>query len=227
MNRTHLISILSVVAWLASFGVIWRSLHDAPPEKPVALPMEIGRMLAAETGKLLKPGGRIVLISRDTETFPQPSFDALTAALQKALKEAGTPPVAVRAIQLDPLRPLQVPPGDFVELLRKAGPADVIVSLLGPPFLSDEQRAALGAVKPRVVAFWPGTLAEYENLRPLFEQHLLSAAILHRPEGLGLTSKGTTTTTTTTSRGRVNRFDDLYQVVSGTGIPPVPFPGIP
>ena len=224
MNRARLISGLSVVVMLASFGAILRSLHDAPPAKPAALPAEIGRTLAAEAGKLLKPGGRIVLISRDTESFPQPSFDALAAALQRSLKEAGTPPVAVRAIQLDPLRPLQVPPGDFVELLRKAGPGDVIISLLGPPFLSDEQRVALGPVKPSVLAFWPGTLAEYGNLRPLFEQRLLSAAILHRPEGLGLAGKASAAMT---SRAQGNRFDDLYQVVSGTGIPPVPLPGIP
>ena len=224
MTRARLRLVLSIVVMIASLGAIWRALHDAPPARPAALPAEIGRVLAAEAGKLLKPGGRIVLISRDTESFPQPSFDALTGAVQRALKDAGTPPVTTRAIQLDPLRPLQVPPGDFVELLRKAGPADVLVSLLGPPFLSDEQRTALGPVKPRVVAFWPGTLAEYGNLRSLFEQRLLSAAILHRPEGLGLAGKGGSAMAPSS---RALRFDDLYQVVSGTGIPPEPLPGIP
>jgi hypothetical protein len=222
MKRARIISVLSVLVMLASLGAIWRALHDAPPSAPSDLPAEVGRVLAAEAGKLLGPGGRIVLISRDTESFPQPSFDALNASMQKALKQAGTPPALIRAIQLDPLRPLQVPPGDFVELLRKAGPADVIVSLLGPPFLSDEQRAAVGTVKPKVVAFWPGTLAEYGNLRPLFEQRLLSAAILHRPEGLGLAAKGGAP-----AAGRSARFDQLYQIVAGTGIPPVPLPGIP
>jgi hypothetical protein len=222
MNRARVISSVSVLVMLASLGAIWRALHDAPPSTPTALPAEIGRVLAAEAGKRLGPGGRILLIARDTESFAQPSFDALNASVQQALKQAGTPPALVRAIQLDPLRPLQVPPGDFVELLRKAGTADVIVSLLGPPFLSDEQRAALGTVKPKVVAFWPGTVAEYGNLRPLFEQHLLSAAILHRPEGLGLRGNGGAA-----SGGRASQFDTLYQVVAGTGIPPVPLPGIP
>jgi hypothetical protein len=222
MNRARVISAVSVLVMLASLGAIWRALHDAPPSTPAALPAEIGRVLATEAGKRLGPGGRILLIARDTEAFAQPSFDALNASVQQALKQAGTPPALIRAIQLDPLRPLQVPPGDFVELLRKAGTADVIVSLLGPPFLSDEQRAAVGIVKPQVVAFWPGTLAEYGNLRPLFEQHLLSAAILHRPEGLGLAGKGGAA-----MAGSARRFDTLYQVVADTGIPPVPLPGIP
>jgi hypothetical protein len=118
---------------------------------------------------------------------------------------------------LDPQRPLQVPPGDFVELLRKAGTSDVIVSLLGPPFLSEEQRASVGVVKPRVVAFWPGTLEEYANLRPLFEQRLLSSAVIHRPEGLGLGSK----------TPPAEKFEVLYQVVNGNRIPPTPLPGLP
>lgn len=219
MNRARVKLLVSVLAILAAAAAVWRSLHDAPPSFSASVPSEIGRVLALEAGKLLKPGGKVIVIARDTEAFTQPAFDAVLRSLNQTLREAGTPPVAVRSIQLDPQRPLQVPPGDFVELLRKAGTSDVIVSLLGPPFLSEEQRASVGVVKPRVVAFWPGTLAEYANLRPLFEQRLLSSAVIHRPEGLGLGGK--------TPTPPAEKFEALYQIVNGNGIPPTPLPGLP
>ncbi len=223
MKRERIKIASSILALLVAGAAIWRSLHDGPPSGPAAIHREVGRVLAEEAGKRIQPGGRIVVIYRDTESFPQPAFDVALKALLGGLKDAGLPAPITRAIQLDPLRPLQVPPGDFLELIRKAGVADVIVSLMGPPFLSDEQRATVGMVKPRIVAFWPGTIAEYANLKPLFEQHLLSAAIVHRPEALGFAG---------TARGGnraalPERFDALYQVVSGNGIPSVPIPGLP
>jgi hypothetical protein len=88
--------------------------------------------------------------------------------------------LTTRLIQVDPLRPLQVPPGDFFELLRKSTPGSVIVSLMGPPVLSDEQRAQLGAVKAKIVAFCPGNLTDHVDLRPFFERQLLHAAVVSR-----------------------------------------------
>ena len=224
MNRIRLKVAGSILLILASAAAVWRSAFDAPPAGPGETPRRVGRVLAGEASKLLKPGGKIVLIVRDTAAFPQPAFDAMRVSLEAALREAGTPATITRAIQLDPLRPLQVPPGDFVELLRKAGPADVLVSLLGPPFLSDEQRAGLGVVKPRVVAFWPGTVAEYSNLRPLFEQHLLAAAIVHQPAGLGLPSK--LRRSNSDPSAATGGYDEWYQLVTGAGNPPVPIPGL-
>jgi len=223
MKRERAKLLGSILALLVAGAAVWRSLHEGAPSLPSAIHRDVGRTLAAEAGKLLRPGGRVVVIYRDTESFPQPAFDFALAALKGALKEAGLPAPITRAIQLDPLRPLQVPPGDFLELIRKAGVADVIISLMGPPFLSDEQRASIGTVKPRMVAFWPGTIAEYANLKPLFEQHLLSAAIIHRPEALGLAGPARTGN----SMPSPERFDALYQVVSGNGIPSVPIPGLP
>jgi hypothetical protein len=46
--------------------------------------------------------------------------------------------------------------------------------------LSDEQRAAVGLVRPKIVAFCPGELPDHLDLRRLHEQQVLQAAVLGR-----------------------------------------------
>ena len=89
--------------------------------------------------------------------------------------------MSVERLTIDPLRPLQLPPGDILDILRRATAGDVIVSFMGPPLLSEEQRLSLGGIKPKVVAFCPGSLAAHLDLHLLVEQNLLSTAILGRP----------------------------------------------
>ena len=105
--------------------------------------------------------------------------------------------MTVKPIQLDPLRPVEVPPGDFYETIRRAKPNHVIVSLLGPPVLEPEQRAKLGSVKPKIVAFCTGSLAEQVDLRELIRSGLVHAAIVNKqPAG-----------------GSGETFDQLYAVM--------------
>ena len=61
-------------------------------------------------------------------------------------------------------------------------PGSVIVSLVGPPpLLSPVERQRLGDRLPAIIAFCPGSLPERVNLAVLFDQGLLQAAVVSRP----------------------------------------------
>jgi hypothetical protein len=170
-----------------------RKLHSA-----------IGRVLAKEALSALRPGGQITVITRDTEAFPQPALDILLESFQDEVRRAAGISVGTQTIQLDPLRPVEVPPGDFYELIRRSTAERIIVSFVGPPVLTQEQRVALGRVKPKIIAFCSGNLAETLDLNALFSEGLLHVAVINRPPapargGARLNSSST--------------FDQLYRVV--------------
>ena len=88
---------------------------------------------------------------------------------------------ARESLQVDPLRPVEVPSGDVQEMIGKAPKGSVIVSFMGPPpLLSSAQRRRLEETKPAIVAFCPGSLTERVNLPALFEQGLLQTAVVSR-----------------------------------------------
>lgn len=178
MRLTVLLPILAMVVALAAAGVL---LLEPAPALAEGIHREVGQALAEQALRQLHPGARITVITRDTSAFPQPAVDLALSAFDAAVHRAGTTQVSVERLQIDPLRPLELPPGDTLDILRRAVVGDVIVSFMGPPRLSDEQRLALGAIKPKVVAFCPGSLPSYLDLRLLAEQNLLHAAVLSRP----------------------------------------------
>jgi hypothetical protein len=140
-----------------------------------------GWFLAQQTLRHLKTGGQVILITRDTTTFKNPATEVLLAGFLKKLRQARVTVGSIAALQVDPLRPVEVPPGDFQELIRKAPKGSVIVSLMGPPpLLSSVQRQHLEETKPAIVAFCPGNLPERANLPALFEQGLLQTAVISR-----------------------------------------------
>ena len=57
---------------------------------------------------------------------------------------------------------------------------DVIVSFMGPPLLTSEQRRQLGEIQPAIIAFCPGNWPDRVDFRPLFAKGLLRAAIVSR-----------------------------------------------
>jgi hypothetical protein len=171
INLTIVFAVLAVV-----IGAIFFVTPPAPVDRK--LHSEIGRALAMEASALLKPGGKVTIITRDPEAFPQPAVDALIKTFKRNLKSDAQ--VSKLLVQVDPLRAASVPPGDFFELLRKAKPEDVVVSLLGPPVLSDQQRFILGGVRPKVVALCNGAMSGNLNLRSLSDVGLLHAAVVSR-----------------------------------------------
>ena len=90
--------------------------------------------------------------------------------------------VTTRLLKLNPIRLIAVAPGDFFDVLKKASEEDVIVSLLGPPVLTDRDVQRLGASHPKVVAVCSGWAPRQVNLRRIFEQGLLTTAIISRPD---------------------------------------------
>ncbi len=212
MGKSRLITIVSVAAIAGSLLALFLTFGAYPPGTDATVPREVGRSLAEAATKLLPPGGRITVLARDTSTFPQPAAAATLEALLGEIRKAGATVASVEVMQVDPLRPLQVSPDDFYQLLRRAKANDVIVSLMGPPLLSDEQRQTLGEVKPQIVAFCPGNLPNYIDLRLLAERHLLHAAVLGRP----LPSKAAPPLAET--------FDNLYSRASAADLAKLPSP---
>src|SRR5439155_24301781 len=122
--------IVAILTASAAFAAIFRSSWEFGPAVDRKLHSDIGRVLAKEALSLLRPGGQITVITRDTEAFPQPALDILLKTFQQEIRRAGDIKVGIQIVQLDPLRPVEVPPGDFYELIRRSTADRVIVSLL-------------------------------------------------------------------------------------------------
>lgn len=198
------LAILSVATLVACGVALWLTQVGPPPRVPVRLHAEIGRTLAREAVARLRPGGKVTLLARDTAAFPQPAMSAAVDAFLGELARAGVAEPDVQSLQVDPLRPAQVPSGDFAQFLRRAAKGDVVASLMGPPLLTEEQRSVLGEVRPSVVAFCAGYPPDDATLGQLAEQKLLHAAVLPKPLA----------SIPPVNRGRpvVEAFADLYVV---------------
>ena len=139
-----------------------------------------GAELARQTLSLLKPGGQIMVITRDTTAFQNPASDFLLEGFQRELRRAHASVSDIQRLQVDPLRLIEVPSGDFQNWIHHATAGDVIVSFMGPPLLTPEQRRQLGEIQPAIVAFCPGGWPDWVDFRPLFVQGLLRTAIVSR-----------------------------------------------
>src|SRR5687767_7849330 len=200
-RSTEIITLLSSAAALVT---LFLSSCELPPRTDRKLHASIGKALAKEALRLLGTGGQITVITRDTEAFPQPALDILLASFERAVRREDVIIAEVQSVQADPLRLVDVPPGDFYELIRRSKSGYVIVSLLGPPLLTADQQNKLGRVQPRIVAFCSGTVAETVDLRKLFQAGLLHAAIVNRPAS-PLAPSGPSKSP--------HDFDQLYKVV--------------
>ena len=184
------IRILAVSAIIGAWSILLVSLHGGLGPRVDARPYEAsGRLMAQQTLACLANGGQITVITRDTATFKNPATDIQLASFQKAIGKAHATIHSLRELQVDPLRPIAVPSGDFCEAIRNTPKGSVIVSFMGPPLLTEAERSRLGEIKPAIVAFCSGTLPELVDLRPLFDQGLLQAAVVYR-RGVGRAAPG-------------------------------------
>lgn len=205
MRNHPAINAVALITTAASAIVTWLITTPRLSQPDARLQTELGRTLAQQAVLLGSASGKIVVVLRDTDAFPNPATDSVLVGFTKELQRAGRPSPVLQRMQNDPLRPLQIPGGDFAELIRKGAPGDVIVSFMGPPNLSPEKRGMLGPVQAKVIAFCPGSIPEQVDLRQLADAGLLHGAILNRPStGNGAMS----------SRPRPDSFDDLYQFSS-------------
>jgi hypothetical protein len=140
----------------------------------------VGVALARQAISLLQPGSRITVITRDTSLFPNPATDILMESFQRELRAGHLNISTVEKLEVDPLRRIEVPPGDFQNWIHQAAAGDVIVSFMGLPELTAAQWQQLGEIKPSIVAFCPGNGSEPVDFRPLFAHGQLRAAIVSR-----------------------------------------------
>jgi hypothetical protein len=141
---------------------------------------EAGRVLAQQTLSELKPGGLLTVITRDTAAFQNPASDVLLKSFRNELSRSGVKIDATQAIEIDPLRPVSVPAGDFFQLINKSAKGSVLVSFMGPPVLNETQVSQLGEIKPAIIALCSGPVRDQVELRTLFSQGLLRAAVVSR-----------------------------------------------
>lgn len=163
-----------------SLVALFVTFYDFPPGVDSGLHKAIGEAMARQALDCFQSGGKIIVIKRDTEAFAQPACEIQFEAFRKALAKGGAPAPVQHSLQLDPLRPGEAPAGDFFDIIRKSQPGTVIVSFMGPPLLSPDQRRALRQVKPKIVAFCSGSLAEQVDFKTLFESQLLHGAVVER-----------------------------------------------
>ena len=203
------VSLLVIIAVLTFFAARYFGL---PPKIETRPHIGMGRVLAEQAGRLAGVGGRIVLIAPDVNLFRYPGPEVQLKAFHEALRKANLSVAATNWVKLDPLRVIAAPPGDFASLLRRYGEADVIVSLMGPPNLSNEQRSKLPAKHARVVAVCSGDTPKQINLLPLFEDNLLHAAIISRP----------VPSAPPQTDDPLQWFEHLYQVVTSKNLNELP-----
>jgi hypothetical protein len=181
------------------------------PSFDVAEHTALGEVAAEQALKLVGPNGRVTLIARDTEAYPNPATDAQLAGFKRAMKRSGGRVGAIQLLKQNPLRVVAVPSGDFLELLRKNTDSDVIVSFLGPAVLDDARIAALGEKRPKIVALCSGWMPRRVDLRRLFQQGLLTVAIVSRD---GSSPR---------SRDGRERFNSLFTIVTSANASDLPF----
>lgn len=219
MRNSPALNVLAIVATAAALVALGVNSLPGSPSLDTAIQQEIGRSLGEQTAKLAGPGGKITLILRDTEAFPQPAVDVVRAAFTRELNKAGKFEIVSQSIQTDPLRPVVVPFGDFLETMRRAAAGDVIVSVMGPPVIPPDKRPPPGAFKGKVVAFCPGAIAEQIDLKELAEQGLLHSAVISK---LGVKARAVV------RKDASLTFDDIYeranhgQLLARTGGPGQP-----
>ncbi len=217
MGNNRAVEIVSALTTLGALAVIILFSCESPPSTHRKLHEAIGRAMAQQTLSLSDNGAPVMVIARDTVAFKQPAADIQLNNFKKELRRGGGTIAATQLIQVDPLRPFEVPGGDFFEWIRKAPSGSVIVSFMGPPLLTEEQRSQLGVIKPKVVAFCSGNLIDQVDLRILFDQQLLHAAVVSRHGSPG---------TFLNSQKQAESFDQLYMSITAANLSSLPAPKV-
>ncbi len=202
----------SIVTAVSLFA-IWLSLRGLPLHFSSEPHRTIGRIMAQKAASLLGSGGEIIVFARDTLTFPQPAADSQLASFTRELKNSNLHIASLKRLQLDPLRQMELPSGDLFELMKRANPASVIVSFMGPPFLTREQLARLGPIHCKMVAFCPGEIYNQADLRGLFQTGLLHGAIIGRPQSKSIPVR---------EQGTAATFENLYLDITEANLVDLP-----
>jgi len=198
----------SVVASLIIVGALaclFFSLHEFGPDFDPRPHEALGQVMAEEAAKLVENGGRVIVVGRSTSIFKNPAADVQLQSFSRAVQKAKLMIAATNTFKINPILLVRVPPGDFVEILRRASESDVVVSFLGPPVLNPEQLARLGEPRPKVLALCAGSMPSQINLKQLFQMKLLHVAVISRKNP---------TLSSPPPANPAGWFDQLYLVVT-------------
>ena len=208
-NRNSISAVAAAITVAAWYG-LYLFLHPHLPALDRRPHEAAGEVLAAEAVRFLGPGARLIVFARDPAPFPVPACAAQLDGFLRALKKSGKSVAATRRFKLDPLRVAAVPPGEFLDQMRFGKDDDVIVSFLGPPALDGPQLAKLGNKRSPVLAVCSGALPTHVDLKRLFDQKLLVAAIISRsdmPAAAG---------------GPRSAFDRMFQLITPANLQDLP-----
>ncbi len=175
--------IKTAVALLVMAGTglfLYLSEHPRPPMPDPRVHEGIGQAMAEQAAQLAGNRGNIVLVARDVSVFPNPATDFQLRGFHRSLARAGLKVALTNRVRLDPLRVVRLPAGEFAECFGRLNEGDVVVSLLGPPSLSSAQRAQIEELRIAMVCLCPGDIPRQVDLRALFDQKLLRAAVVSR-----------------------------------------------
>ena len=180
MNTRKLKIFLSLGVILVAAAVLYLRLFGRGPEFELRPHLAVGEAVADLAAKSVGNGGRITLIAPDTSTYEWPAAASQLKGFHRALRRANAQVSATNLIKLDPIRLIRVPPQEFLKLIRRQTEADVIVSFLGPPIPTAEEKAQIPQKHARVIALCLGDLPRQVNLKSLIEERLVETAIISR-----------------------------------------------
>src|SRR6266571_2203840 len=147
-------TVVASLTIVGALGCLVFSLHEFGPDFDPKPHEALGQEMAEEAAKLVESGGRVIVIARSTAFFKNPAADVQLQSFDRAVQKAKLIIAATNIFKINPILLVRVPPGDFVEILRRASESDVVVSFLGPPVLNPEQQARLGEPRPKVLVFF-------------------------------------------------------------------------
>lgn len=181
MRASQIKIFVSLAALLAAAALFYFLVYGLAPQVEARPHAALGEALAGVAMKQATGDGRISIIAPDTAFFEYPGIEIQLRTFHRVLRQAGVTVAGTNLIRLDPLRLSRVPPGDFVEILRKKKEADVVVSFLGLSELTPENKARLLEKRPHILAVCSGDTSRQVNLKRLFDERVLETVIVSSP----------------------------------------------
>lgn len=169
---TVLVSMLVIIT--AEFGC---SQKSPVKEQTYCTAAEV---LAAETTKLLSDKGQIVVVAYDTTTVPVPYATAQLDAFKKSLKlKRHVSIAAVESVGLnkgDLALAATLDGKKYGKIISQHAGIDAIVSLVGPPVLTDAEMQKLPSNLPKCLVFGGSPV----KLKRLFREDIVQVAVVRR-----------------------------------------------
>lgn len=215
MGKKKLIAISAGFVTLCAWISIYLSVWGLPPRLDARPHEALGRIVAEEALKLRGPEGKLRLICRDTVRFKSPATAAQLRGFHSVCQANGAVVAATNSLKIDPLRLMNVPGLDYLQILKASSEADVVVSFLGPPVLNSDQLVRLPEKRPKVVAVCSGAMPSQVNLKRIFDDKLLHLAVISRPD---ITTNGPASDTPR------SWFDHLYTLITPASLSELPAP---